>query len=83
VLADPELETAWWLVTADITDQLDDVRHLHVMPSGGALHCPPVLYPVDGRVWLERPDGTGRLTDPILLGAAFGPGGRLPAEALG
>jgi hypothetical protein len=83
VLADPELETAWWLVPSDVGDQLDDVRQLKVMPPGWPLSCPPVLYPVAGRVWLERPDGAGRLTDPIVLGAAFGPGGRLPAEAFG
>ena len=81
VLADVEADKAWWLIPADVGDQLDDVRQLTVRPAGWVLKCPPVLYAVDGRMWLEQPDGTGRLTDPVLLGAAFGPGGRLPEAA--
>lgn len=83
VLADVHAELAWWLLPTSLGDELDDVRALTIRPRGWALRCPPVLYPVDGRVWLEAPDGTGRLTDPVLLGAALGPGGgpRLPAEA--
>ncbi len=83
VLADPALETAWWLLPPNLDDELDDVRQVRIMPRGWPLYCPPVLYPVGGRMWLERPDGSGQLTDPIVLGAAFGPGGRLPAEAFG
>lgn len=81
VLADVEAELAWWLLPPDVGDQLDDVRPLTVQTRGWILDCPPVLYAVDGRMWLERPDGTGRLTDPVLLGAAFGPGGQLSEAA--
>ncbi|MFE6487988.1 hypothetical protein ACFVGN_34340 [Streptomyces sp. NPDC057757] len=85
VLADVEMQMAWWLLHASVGDELDDVRQLTVHRVGWVLSCPPVLYSLDGRLWLERPDGSGRLTDPILLGAALGPGGgpRLSAEALG
>lgn len=83
VLAYPEAERAWWLIPPDTADQLDDVARLTVHPPEWPLYCPALNRPVDGRVWLERPDGSGRLTDPIVLGAAFGPAGRLPAEAHG
>ena len=85
VLADVASERAWWLLPPGLGDELDDIGLLTVHPHGWLLRCPPVLYPVRGRVWVERPDGSGRLTDPILLGAALGPGGgpRLPAEAFG
>jgi hypothetical protein len=84
VLADTATDTAWWLVSPDVDDLLDDIRQLQVKAADWPLLCPPVLYPAGERVWLERPDGSGRLTDPIRLGAAFGPGGlRLPAEAFG
>ncbi|MHB9862201.1 hypothetical protein [Streptomyces sp. YIM S03343] len=82
VLADVETERAWWLLPPGLDDELDDIRQLTVRPSGWVLKCPPVLYSAGGRMWLERPDGTGRLTDPALLGAAFGPGGiRPPTES--
>jgi hypothetical protein len=85
VLADVTAERAWWLLPPGLGDELDDVRLLTVQPRGWTLRCPPVLYSVRGRVWVEGPDGSGRLTDPVLLGAALGPGGgpRLPAEAFG
>lgn len=84
VLADVSAYRAWWLVSPDVGDLLDDIHQLQVMAADWPLRCPPVLYPVGERVWLERPDGSGRLTDPISLGAAFRPGGlRLPAEAFG
>ncbi len=85
VLADVALQLAWWIVPTSLGDELDDVRQLTVHPIGWVLQCPPVLYSLDGRLWLERPDGSGRLTAPVLLGAALGPGGgpRLPAEAFG
>ncbi|MFE9684203.1 hypothetical protein [Streptomyces sp. NPDC006285] len=84
VLVNVAADRAWWLVSPDVGDLLDDVRQLDVMPADWPLLCPPVMYPIGERVWLERPDGSGRLTDPVLLGAAFGPGGlRLPAEAFG
>lgn len=85
VLADVAVQRAWWLLPTSLSDDLDDVRQLTVRPIGWVLNCPPVLYSLDERLWLERPDGSGRLTDPVLLGAALGPGGgpRLPAEAFG
>lgn len=82
VLADIHRDVAWWLLPPDLTDDLDDIRPVTVRPAGWVLKCPPVLYSVNGRWWIERPDGSGQLTDPTLLGAAFGPGGaRLPMEA--
>lgn len=85
VLADVAAYRAWWLVSPDVGDLLDDIRQLRVMAAEWPLLCPPVLYPVGERVWLKRPDGSGHLTDPTVLGAALGPGGgpRLPAEAFG
>ncbi|MFE4758465.1 hypothetical protein ACFRIB_51395 [Streptomyces mirabilis] len=85
VLSDVTQGIAWWLLPPTLGDELDDVRTITVRPRGWVLRCPPVLYPVRGRVWIERPDGSGRLTDPVLLGAALGPGGgpRLSAEAFG
>ncbi|MFI9339950.1 hypothetical protein ACIG0D_01540 [Streptomyces sp. NPDC052773] len=74
VLADVEIDRAWWLLPPGLGDELDDVRQLTVRPDGWVLKCPP-LYGLGGRTWLKRPDGSGRLTDPVLLGAAFGPGG--------
>jgi hypothetical protein len=83
VLADVANCVASWLLPADLGDELDDIHQLTVRPAGWALSCPPVLYGVRGRVWIRPPDGSGQLTDPVLLGAVFGPGGRLPAEAFG
>ncbi|GHF73841.1 hypothetical protein GCM10018787_23150 [Streptomyces thermodiastaticus] len=80
VLADVEIDRAWWLLPPDLGDELDDIRQLTVHPAGWILRCPPLHYSLDGRIWLERPDGSGRLTDPVLLGAAFSPGGYHPAE---
>jgi len=83
VAGDVYRDLAWWLVPPDLDDDLDDVRAFKVQPAGWRLRCPPVLYSVHGRWWIERPDGTGRLTDPVLLAAAFGPGAggfRLPSE---
>lgn len=82
VLADVYRDVAWWLLPADRAQELDDVHQITVHPAGWVLRCPPVLHSLEGRWWVERPDGTGLLTDPATLGAAFGPGGyRLPAEA--
>ncbi|OQQ15507.1 hypothetical protein B0675_26010 [Streptomyces sp. M41(2017)] len=83
VLADCHQGIAWWLLPPTLTDELDDIPTLTVRSRGWILRCPPVLYPVRGRVWIERPDGSGRLTGPVLLGAALSPGGgpRLPSEA--
>jgi hypothetical protein len=82
VLADPEMDKLWWLVPLDAAEELADVRQLVVRPPGWCLRCPPTGWQMDGRMWITRPDGSGRLTDPAVLAAAFGPGGyRLPAEA--
>lgn len=82
VLADIYRGVAWWFLPSDLADDLDDIRRVTVRPAALILTCPPVLRSVNGRWWLERPDGSGRLTDPTLLGAAFGPGGaRLSTEA--
>ncbi|WP_200306105.1 hypothetical protein [Streptomyces adelaidensis] len=84
VLADVEMDLAWWLLPADPGDDLDHVGQLTVHPPGWVLMCPPARYPLrppSDRLWLEYPDGSGRLTDPVLLGAAFGLGA--PSEASG
>ncbi|WP_409471984.1 hypothetical protein [Streptomyces sp. HC307] len=83
VLADPELDRAWWLVPTGGAGELAGVRQVTVQPAGWSLHCPPTGQQVAGRWWLWRPDGTGRLTDPAVLAAAFGPGGhRLSAAGM-
>ncbi|MET9913466.1 hypothetical protein ABZZ74_43060 [Streptomyces sp. NPDC006476] len=82
VLADTEAHKAWWLVSLDAADELADVRQVTVHVPGRPLHCPPTGWHLDSRMWLCRPDGSGRLTEPAVLAAAFGPGGhRHPAEA--
>lgn len=82
VLADPQADRMWWLVPLNAVEELADVRQLAVRPAGWCLPCPPTGWHIDGRMWLSRPDGSGRLTDPAVLAAAIGPGGyRLPAEA--
>ncbi|MET8225209.1 hypothetical protein ACWERY_05365 [Streptomyces sp. NPDC004082] len=85
VLADVMLCRAWWLLPPGLDDELDDVRMLTVQPRGWPLRCAPVSYAVRSRVWVERPDGTGRLTDPTMLGASLSPGGgsRCSARTLG
>lgn len=82
VLADGVKDRAWWLVPPDAADELADVRQLVVQPSGWTLDCPSAGGYAANRFWLWRPDGSGHLTDPAVLAAAFGPGGyRHPAEA--
>ncbi|MFC8365577.1 hypothetical protein ACFUIY_37615 [Streptomyces griseorubiginosus] len=82
VLVEPELNKAWWLVPLEAAEELADVRLLTVHPVGWKLSCPSTGEPIDGRLWLSRPDGSGLLTDPAVLAAALGPGGsyRLPSE---
>lgn len=82
VLVDVAAGRAWWLLPASLRHELDGVPQLAVHPPGWLLVSPPVLYAIGDRGWLERPDGSGRLTDPTALGVAFGVGGRRPAEAL-
>lgn len=79
LLADIHRGTLWWLLPPDLSDELDGIRQLTVRPPGWVLRCPPVLHSVDGRWWLERPDGSGHFTDPVLLGAAFSPGRARPS----
>lgn len=85
LLVDPGLDTAWWLVPLEAAAELADVRHISLQPIGWPMHCPPAHRPAAGRFWLVAPDGSGRVTDPVYLAAALGPGGgpRLPAEAFG
>ncbi|MEV5879736.1 hypothetical protein AB0L75_37095 [Streptomyces sp. NPDC052101] len=72
VLADPDANAMYWLVAPDSVEELAKVRHLVVHPAGWSLSCPPTGRQVDGRFWLWRPDGSGRLNDPALMAAAFG-----------
>lgn len=82
VLADTEADKAWWLVPLDAAEELADVRQVTVHVPGWPLHVPPTGWHLESRLWLRRPDGSGHLTDPAVLAAAFGPGGsRTPAEA--
>ena len=81
VLADPEGDHLWWLVPLNAVEELADVRQLVIRPAGWWLHCPPTGGPLQGRWWLTRPDGSGQLTDPAVLAAAFGPGGHRPHDA--
>lgn len=85
ILMDIRLDRAWWLVPLDADEQLADVSGVSVQPIGWPLHCPPASRCIGSRVWLDAPDGTGRLMNPAYLAAALGPGGgpRLPAEAFG
>jgi hypothetical protein len=46
----------------------------------GGDHVAAHLY---ASCWLEKPDGSGKLTDPVDLGAVFGRAGHLPTEARG
>lgn len=82
VLADPDLDLAWWLVPLEAAEELSDLRQVTVRPAGWPLRCPPASWHLESRLWLCRPDGSGRLTEPAVLAAAFGPGGyRRPPEA--
>ncbi|WP_043256108.1 hypothetical protein [Streptomyces sp. Tu6071] len=75
VLASVREPLAWWLVPADEADDLADLRQLTVRPRGWVLDCPHEGIGSEGRLWLEPPDGSGRLTPAPQLGAAFGPAG--------
>ncbi|WP_190040333.1 hypothetical protein [Streptomyces fructofermentans] len=85
VLADVPNLVTWWLLPPDLGDELADLRQITIHPIGWELRAPAAVHPIRGRVWLGTLDGSGQLTDPVLLGAALGPGGgpRIPAEALG
>jgi len=77
VLVHPEADRAWGLAPAGVRQLLDDLPQLTVHPAGWALRCPPADRYLDELGWLEKPDGSDLLTDPAMLGAAFGPGGNL------
>lgn len=81
VLVHPSADLAWWLVPCGSVEELASVGFLSVHASGRPLRCPSAGQYVDGLGWLEKPDGSGRLTDPAALGPAFRPGGRLRAGA--
>lgn len=82
VLMAPYANVAWWLVPLDAAEELADVRQLRVRHTGWTLRCPPTGREMERMQWLWDPDGTGHLTDPAVLAAAFGPGGyRRPTEA--
>ncbi|MET9414122.1 hypothetical protein ABZY03_08010 [Streptomyces klenkii] len=71
VMGYPEASLAWWLVSDGAEEHLADLPQLLVRPRGWALCCPPPHQYMHGRGWLERPDGNGKLTSPVDLGAAF------------
>ncbi|MGW0412988.1 hypothetical protein ACWDZX_17055 [Streptomyces collinus] len=73
VLSEISSSRAWWLLPPTLAEELDDVAGLTVHPPGWKLRCPPVTHSLGGRWWLAIPDGTGHLTDPTLLGAAYCP----------
>ncbi|MEU0353693.1 hypothetical protein [Streptomyces cyaneofuscatus] len=79
VLVYPGADRAWWLVPPGAAG----LPQLAVHPAGWGLRCPPADRYVDGLGWLEEPDGSGQLTNPAALVAAFGPAGstRHPAGA--
>ncbi|TXS39297.1 hypothetical protein EAO72_20700 [Streptomyces sp. or43] len=81
VLVHPSADLAWWLVPCGSVEELAGADFLTVHASGRSLRCPPAERYVDGLGWLEKPAGSGRLTDPAALGAAFRPGRRLRAGA--
>ncbi|WP_329594029.1 hypothetical protein OG195_36120 [Streptomyces sp. NBC_01362] len=83
VLVYPSADLAWWLVPCGAEASLADLGRLTVQPEGWMLRRPPADRCIGGRGWMERPDGSGGLTDPAALGAAFGPAGplHLPVSA--
>ena len=81
VLIHPESQRAWWLVPASAGHHLADLRRVNVRECGATLLCPAPASYGRGRLWLENPDGSGRLTDPVALGAALSGRLRLPARS--
>ncbi|WP_326728947.1 hypothetical protein [Streptomyces phaeochromogenes] len=83
-LVDPSIDLAWWLVPLAGSEEC--FRHVDVVTVhsiGWPLLCPPTGRPLCNRFWVNWPDGSGHLTDPVQLAAVLGIGGgpRLPAEA--
>lgn len=85
VLAHFTADRTWWLLPAEpeTGTHLADLPQLYLHAPGWPLRCPAPGHCTEGMLWLQPPDGSGTLTDPAALGAAFGCGGRLPAEAFG
>ncbi|MEU8624839.1 hypothetical protein [Streptomyces sp. NPDC048669] len=85
VLVHPAAGLAWWLVPLGADVGLAGLRAITVRTAPWELHCPPASEYMNGLGWLEKPDGSGTLTDPAVLGAEFGPSGpprlRVPAFA--
>ncbi|MEV8477880.1 hypothetical protein [Streptomyces sp. NPDC051173] len=77
VLAWAEASVVWWLVADGAEEHLVDLPLLILRPPLWPLRCPPAHEYLCGRIWLEKPDGSGLLTDPVDLGAAFSRGGSL------
>ncbi|WP_319294934.1 hypothetical protein [Streptomyces sp. AK08-02] len=50
LLADPGVDTAWWLVPLDAADELADLRQVFVRDPGWPLHCPPTGRQACGRL---------------------------------
>jgi len=82
VVFDPYGDRAWWLVPLDSAEEFAEVRQVQMRHPGWMLRCPPTGRELERVHWLWQPDGSGHLTDPAVLAAAFGPGGYRPrAEA--
>lgn len=71
VLTDIDRTLSWWLLQPSLADELGGTVGVYVHPAGWELHCPPVTHALGGRSWLAIPDGSGQLTDPAVLSAAF------------
>ncbi|WP_019548148.1 hypothetical protein [Streptomyces sulphureus] len=72
VLAYPERELAWWLVPPTAAEHLGDhAPRIVVHDAGWQMKCPALGDYLHGCGWLEKPDGSGTLTDPVMLGAAL------------
>ncbi|MEV6855774.1 hypothetical protein ACIF6I_30165 [Streptomyces microflavus] len=74
VLFDPGADRAWWLLPAETDEMLSDFRRITAHATGWALSCEPAERYVNAPGWLDKPDGSGRLTAPAAPGAAFGLG---------
>ncbi|MEV0260707.1 hypothetical protein AB0I49_05100 [Streptomyces sp. NPDC050617] len=70
-IAAPEENLVWWLVSLDAHEPIAELPELTVKPPGWGLLCPAPHRLSDGRCWLQKPDGSGRLTDPADLATAF------------
>ncbi|WP_338931760.1 hypothetical protein WEB32_18040 [Streptomyces netropsis] len=73
VLVCPEADRAWWLVPhGPDALTLGELPQVTVHKAPWTLRCPPAHEYTHSCGWLEKPDGSGRLTDPVDLGAALG-----------